>query len=58
VEVFGEAFVAAGQAAVVHQPGRRVGHAARCQLGWSFSAWPPSEPDVTFKSSGSPVITL
>jgi len=23
----------------------RVGRAARCQLGWSFSARPPSEPD-------------
>jgi hypothetical protein len=36
----------------------RVGRAARCQVCWSFSARPPSEPDwPAFQASGSPVTT-
>ncbi len=36
----------------------RVGRAARCQVSWSFSARPPSEPDgPAFRASGSPVTT-
>lgn len=36
----------------------RVGRAARCQVCWSFSAQPPSEPDgPAFQASGSPVTT-
>jgi hypothetical protein len=36
----------------------RVDRAARCQLGWSFSARPPPEPDVPVsEASGSPMTT-